>query len=86
MLVREVQGHPHGMTYGNIKFHLLFGFPFGKAVQVISQNLAINGGGGGGVIFLYSTRSSAKRRTDDLILSGRLLMKMRKRTGTNTEP
>ena len=44
MLVREVPGHPHGMTFGNIKFHLPIGLPLGKAVQVILQNLAINGG------------------------------------------
>ena len=35
MLVREVPGHPHGMTFGNIKFHLPIGLPLGKAVQVI---------------------------------------------------
>ena len=44
MLVREVPGHPHGMAFGNIKFHLPIGLPLGKAVQVIMQNLAINGG------------------------------------------
>ena len=44
MLVREVPGHPHGMIFGNIKFHLPIGLPLGKAVQVILQNLAINGG------------------------------------------
>ena len=44
MLVREVPGHPHGMTFGNIKFHLPIGLPLGNAVQVILQNLAINGG------------------------------------------
>ena len=35
MLVREVPGHPHGMTFGNIKFHLPIGLPLGKAVQAI---------------------------------------------------
>ena len=44
MLVREVPGHPHRMTFGNIKFHLPIGLPMGKAVQVILQNLEINGG------------------------------------------
>ena len=44
MLVREVPGHPHGMTFGNIKFHLPIGLPLDKAVQVILQNLAIIGG------------------------------------------
>ena len=44
MLIREVPGHPHGMTSDNIKFHLPVGLPLGKAVQVILQNLAINGG------------------------------------------
>ena len=43
MHVREVPGHPHGMTFGNIKFHLPIGLPLGKVVQVILQNLAING-------------------------------------------
>ena len=42
MLVREVPGHPHGMSFGNIKLHLPIGLPLGKAVQVILQNLAIN--------------------------------------------
>ena len=32
------------MTFGNIKFHFPIGLPLGKAVQVILQNLAINGG------------------------------------------
>ena len=32
------------MTFGNIKFHLPIGLLLGKAVQVILQNLAINGG------------------------------------------
>ena len=32
-------------------------------------------------MFLYKTQSSAKRRTDDLIFSGRSLIKMRNRTG-----
>ena len=44
MLVREVPGHPHRMTFDNIKFHLPIGLPLGKAVQVILQNLATNGG------------------------------------------
>ena len=35
----------------------------------------------GNFIFLLSTQSFAKRRTDDLILSGRSLKKMSKRTG-----
>ena len=82
MLVREVLGHPHGMTFGNIKFHLPSGLPLDKAVQVILQNLAINGG----FNIPINTQSSAKRRTDYVILSGRSLMKMRKRTGRNTEP
>ena len=37
-------------------------------------------------MFLYKTQSSAKRRTDDLIFSGRSLMKMRNRTGPRTDP
>ena len=44
MIVRELQGHPHGITFDNIKFHLLIGLRLGKAVQVILQNLAINEG------------------------------------------
>ena len=32
-------------------------------------------------MFIYKTQSSAKRRTDDLIFSGRSLIKMRNRTG-----
>ena len=43
MLVREVPGHPHGMTFGNIEFHLPIGLLLGMAVQVILQSLAING-------------------------------------------
>ena len=77
MLVREMPGHPHRMTFGNFKFHLPIGLPLGKAVQVILQNLAING------CFYIPIKYTiiSKRRTDDLILSGRSLMKMRKRTG-----
>ena len=37
-------------------------------------------------MFLYKTQSSAKRRTDDLIFSGRTLIKMRNRTGPKTDP
>ena len=36
-------------------------------------------------MFLYKTQSSAKRRTDDLIFSGRSLIKMRNRTGPRTD-
>ena len=36
--------------------------------------------------FLYNTQSSAKRQTDDLIFSGRSLIKIRKRTGPKTDP
>ena len=36
-------------------------------------------------MFLYKTQSSAKRRTDDLIFSGRSLIKMRNRTGPKTD-
>ena len=37
-------------------------------------------------MFLYKIQSSAKRRTDDLIFSGRSLLKMRHRTCPNTVP
>ena len=38
-------------------------------------------------MFLYiKTQSSAQRRTDDLIFSGRSLIKMRNRTGPKTDP
>ena len=37
-------------------------------------------------MFLYKTQSSAKRRTDDLIFSGRSLIKMRNITGPKTDP
>ena len=37
-------------------------------------------------MFLYKTQSSAKRRTDDLIFSGRSLIKIRNRTGPRTDP
>ena len=60
------------MTFGNVEFHLPIGLPLCEAIQVILQDLAINGD----FIFLYKTQSSAKRRTDDLILSGRSLIKM----------
>ena len=36
-------------------------------------------------MFLYKTQSSAKRRTDDLIFSGRSLIKMKNRTGQNLQ-
>ena len=37
-------------------------------------------------MFLYSTQSSANRQTEDLILSGRSFMKIRKRIGPKTDP
>ena len=37
-------------------------------------------------MFLYKTQSSANSRTDDLIVSGRSLMKIRNRTGPKTDP
>ena len=37
-------------------------------------------------MFLYRTQSSANRRTEDLILSGKSLMKIRKRIGPKTDP
>ena len=37
-------------------------------------------------MFLYKTQSSANRRTDDLILSGRSLINIKKRTGPKTDP
>ena len=37
-------------------------------------------------MFLYKTQSSAKRRTDDLILPGRSLINIKKRTGPKTDP
>ena len=37
-------------------------------------------------MFLYKTQLSAKRRTDDLILSGRSLINIKKRTGPKTDP
>ena len=63
LILWEVTGHPHGMTFGNVKFHLPIGLPLCVAVQVILQDLAINGD----FIFLYKTQSLAKRRTDDLV-------------------
>ena len=32
------------MTFGNVEFHLPIGLPLCKAIQVILQDLAINGG------------------------------------------
>ena len=40
----------------------------------------------GDSVFLYETQSSAKRRTDDLMFSGRSLIKMRNRTSPKTDP
>ena len=40
----------------------------------------------GDSMFLYKTQSTAKGRTDDLIFSGRSLIKMRNRTGPKTDP
>ena len=37
-------------------------------------------------MFLYKTQSLAKMQTDDLIISGRSLIKMRNRTGPKTDP
>ena len=37
-------------------------------------------------MFLYRTQSSASRRTEDLILSGKSLMKIRKRISPKTDP
>ena len=71
------------MTFGNVEFHLPVGLPLCEAIQVILQDLAINGGF---YIPIQKTQSSAKRRTGDLIFSGRSLIKMRNRTGPKTDP
>ena len=68
------------MTFTNIKFHLPIHFPFGKAIQVILQNVTIQWR------LDIPVQSSANSRTDDLILSGRSLMKIRNRTGPKTDP
>ena len=70
------------MTIGNIKFHLPIGLSLCEAVQVILQDLAINGG----FYIPIQNKSSRKRRTDDLIFSGRSFIKMRNRTGPKTDP
>ena len=70
------------MTFGNVEFHLPIGLPLCEAIQVILQDLRSMGD----FIFLYKTQLSAKRRTDDLMFSGRSLIKMRKRTGPKTDP
>ena len=70
------------MTFGNVEFHLPIGLPLCEAIQVNLQDLAINGG----FYILYKTQSSAKRRTDDLIFSGRSLIKIRNRTEPKTDP
>ena len=44
LIFRKVPGNPHWMTFGNVKFHLLIGLPLCEAVQVILQDLVINGG------------------------------------------
>ena len=56
-------GHPHRMTFGNIEFHFLIGLPFGRAIQVILQNLAIHRGF---YIHIEHTlfRKEANRRAD----------------------
>ena len=70
------------MTFGNIKFHLPIGLPLCKAVQVILQDLAINGG----FYIPIQNTITAKRRIDDLIFSGRSFIKMRNWTGPKTDP
>ena len=40
----------------------------------------------GDFIFLCKMQSSAKRRTDDLIFSGRSLIKFRNKTGPKADP
>ena len=70
------------MTFGNVIFHLPIGLPLCEAIQIILEDLAIHGG----LIFLYNTQSSAKRRKDDLIFSGRSLIKIRKGTEPKTDP
>ena len=45
MLAMEVPGHPHQITFGNIKFHMPVGLPLSNVVQqVILQILVIYGG------------------------------------------
>ena len=70
------------MTFGNVKFHLPIGLPLCEAVQVILQDLAINGG----FYIPIQNTNIAKRRTDDLIFSGRSFIKMINRTGHKTDP
>ena len=67
------------MTFGNIKFHLPIGLPLCEAIQVILQDLAINGG-------FYIPIQNTIISEDDLIFSEISLIKMRSRTGPKTDP
>ena len=82
LILREVPGHPHWMTFGKVKFYLPIGLLLCEAVQVILQDLAIHG------VFYIPIQHTIirKRRTDDLIFSGRSLIKIRKRDGPKTDP
>ena len=83
LILWEVPGHPHGMTFGNVTFHLPIGLPLCKAVLVISCRIWQSMGG-----FYISVQDTiiSIRRTDDLIFSGRSFIKMRNRTGPKTDP
>ena len=67
---REEPSHPPRVTFCNIKLHLPFGLSLWEAVQVILQNLTINGRFN--VPYIDTKHSYGQRENeyqDDLILS-----------------
>ena len=75
--VMLMQSHSHRLTFGDIKFHLSIGFPWGLLAR--SNNPGLN---------VYSYTRHSHLQTEDLMLSDRSLIRMRNRnrTGPRTDP
>ena len=82
LFVWVMPSHSHRVTFGNIELHLPIGLPKPKTVKIFLQNETVLQW----MNVLYRTQSSANRRTEDLILSGKSLLKIRKRIGPKTDP
>ena len=82
LFVCVMPSHSYRVTFGNIELHLSLSLPEPKTVKIFLQNETVLQR----MNVLYKTQSSANRRTEDLILSSKSFMKIRKRIGPKTDP
>ena len=74
--------HSHRVTFGNIKFRLPIGFPKRKTVKIFLQNKTVLQR----MNIPIQNTIVRERQIEDLILSGKSLMKIKKRIGPKTDP